>query len=176
MPCFFNHWWLKSRENTLKSESQWIRSRPRNGAGLQLSVNTQLQSDQSVNQLTLTHPLICFCLSADRFPAQTLWSQTKQRRRAFLSVSTPFFVCAIQRGKETQANWYLLICETLQSPGPYKKSMDFQGPLTCTEAQRDFSFFFWCQGIWCHNLKDSYCTSKGSCYGRTVKLVFRSHF
>lgn len=37
-----------------------------------------------------------------------------------------------------------------------------------TELKETFCCFFsWYQGIWCRNLKDRYCTSKGICWGHS---------
>lgn len=69
-----------------------------------------------------------------------LWSQSKTKTSLYwlLSLqSVPF-----KEGKETQMNWYPLICKTLRSSGPYKNPWTSKDPWPVLNGvQRDFFLF-----------------------------------
>lgn len=73
--------------------------------GLQLFVDTQLPTDQSANQLTdLSYWLFLWLLLRTSPPCSSDFLITHEAETEDSSVSAPFIVCAIQRGRETLVN------------------------------------------------------------------------
>lgn len=107
--------------------------------GLRLFVNKQLRADQSTNRLLDLHYLLVLSLSLAAtsvfIAAQTFPSPGKRRRRIFLlGVGSVQRLCRSQRERPWWADIPPLSVKPCDLLGLMKKkSMDFQGPLTCTE-------------------------------------------
>ncbi len=82
---------------------------------------------------------LCPLLTLSPLTVFHLW-HCDQRVNKDFPVSIPFFICAIQRGKETQMKWYPLICESLRSPGPYKNPWTSKEPWPVQNGAQRLSF------------------------------------
>lgn len=133
----------------------WIRGYyPVNEAVLLLSKPTF--TDWSISQST-DWSLPCWHLFLWHF------DQTVNKDGGFPYIGFIVLLCHLKRERDELIN--LLSAKPYTLLGLIKKKKRIHGlprtPLTCKDSvQRDSAV--WYRGIWCHNLKDSYCTVKGS--------------
>lgn len=159
LPCSFvfvftKYWWLKT-----SNERKIYWKLKASGTKANLGKERDFSSASVINWRIL---LSCsHGVSIDRFPPETLWSQSKQTERMslyrLLSSSVPF-----KEGRRPRWTHILLSVKPCDLLGLIKIHGLPRTPDLCSMVLKE-SFLFWYQGIWCHNLKDSYCTSKGSC-------------